>query len=157
MRDTVTHRGPDDAGLYISPDRRVGLGHRRLSIIDLSPAGRQPMTNEDGSVWITFNGEIYNHLELRADLERRGHVYRSRTDTETLLHLYEEEGAEMVKRIEGDFAFALWDLKAKRLLLARDRLGVKPLYYAMLPGAILFGSEIKAVLAHPRMSRQIDR
>ena len=157
MRDTLTHRGPDDAGLWVSPDRRVGFGHRRLSIIDLTPAGRQPMTNEDGTVWITFNGEIYNHLELRAGLEKRGHVYRSRTDTETLLHLYEEEGPGMVQRIEGDFAFAIWDMKAKRLLLARDRLGVKPLYYAMLPGAFLFGSEIMAVLAHPRMGRQIDR
>jgi asparagine synthase (glutamine-hydrolysing) len=135
----------------------VGFGHRRLSIIDLSPAGRQPMSNEDGTVWITFNGEIYNHLDLRADLEQRGHVYRSRTDTETLVHLYEEEGTEMVRRIEGDFAFALWDSNRRRLLMARDRLGVKPLYYAMLPGAMLFGSEIKAILAHPRMSRQIDR
>jgi len=157
MRDTLVHRGPDDFGLHLSPDHKVGLGHRRLSIIDLSPSGRQPMANEDGTIWITFNGEIYNHLDLRADLERRGHVYRSRTDTETLVHLYEEEGPELVRRIEGDFAFAIWDANERRLVMARDRLGVKPLYYAMLPGAILFGSEIKAILAHPRMSRQIDR
>ena len=157
MRDTLVHRGPDDAGLHVSADRTVGLAHRRLSIIDLSPLGRQPMTNEDGSIWITFNGEIYNHLALRAELERRGHVYRSRTDTETLVHLYEEEGTEMVRRIEGDFAFALWDANRRRLFMARDRLGVKPLYYALLPGALVFGSEIKAILAHPRMSRKIDR
>src|SRR5262245_21156864 len=100
MRETLVHRGPDDAGIFIAPDRTVGLAHRRLSIIDLSPAGRQPMGNEDGSIQITFNGEIYNHLDLRRDLERRGHVYRSRTDTETLVHLYEEEGADLVRRIE---------------------------------------------------------
>jgi asparagine synthase (glutamine-hydrolysing) len=157
MRDTLAHRGPDDAGIHIAPDRALGLAHRRLSIIDLSPAGHQPMSNEDGTVWITFNGEIYNHQDLRADLERRGHVYRSRTDTETLVHLYEEEGIDLVRRIDGDFAFAIWDARKRQLLLARDRLGVKPLYFAVLPGAFLFGSEIKAILAHPRMSRQIDR
>ncbi|HEU4403533.1 MAG TPA: asparagine synthase (glutamine-hydrolyzing) [Candidatus Polarisedimenticolia bacterium] len=156
MRDTLTHRGPDDAGLYISPDGRLGFGHRRLSIIDLSPAGRQPMSNEDGSIWITFNGEIYNHAGLRAELEAKGHRYRSRTDTETLVHLYEEEGPDFVRRIEGDFAIALWDGRRQELLMARDRLGVKPLYYAVLPGTVLFGSEIKAILAHPRMSRRID-
>jgi asparagine synthase (glutamine-hydrolysing) len=156
MRDTLVHRGPDDAGTWISPDRRVGFGHRRLSIIDLSAAGRQPMTNEDGTVWITFNGEIYNHASLRRELESRGHVYRSRTDTETLVHLYEEEGPDLVHRIDGDFALAIWDERRGRLLLARDRLGVKPLYYAALPGLFLFGSEIKAILAHPRMSRELD-
>src|SRR5262245_52047642 len=157
MRETLIHRGPDDAGIYLSPDRRVGLAHRRLSIIDLSPAGRQPMSNEDGTVWITFNGEIYNHLPLRKELEAKGHLYQSRTDTETILHLYEEEGAECVRRIEGDFAFAIWDSRRRELLLARDRLGVKPLYFAVLPGAFLFGSEIKAILAHPRMTRRVDR
>jgi asparagine synthase (glutamine-hydrolysing) len=156
MRDTMTHRGPDDAGIYLSPDRRVGLGHRRLSIIDLSPAGRQPMTNEDGTIWITFNGEIYNHARLRPGLEARGHVYRSRTDTETLLHLYEEEGPDFVRKLEGMFALAIWDDRRKELLLARDRIGVKPLYYAVLPGTVLFASEIKAILEHPRMSRRID-
>ena len=157
MRDTLIHRGPDDAGIYLSPDRTVGFGHRRLAIIDLSPAGRQPMSNEDGTVWITFNGEIYNHLELRRELEAKGHRYRSRTDTETIVHLYEEEGADCLKRIEGDFALALWDARTRELLLARDRIGVKPLYFAVLPGAILFASEIKAILAHPRMVRGIDR
>ena len=157
MRDTLVHRGPDDAGVYLSPDRTLGLAHRRLAIIDLSPAGRQPMSNEDGTVWITFNGEIYNHLELRKELEGKGHVYRSRTDTETIVHLYEEEGADCVRRLEGDFAFAIWDARTRELLLARDRLGVKPLYYAILSGTILFGSEIKAILAHPRVSRHVDR
>lgn len=156
MRDTLQHRGPDDAGVWLSPDGRVGLAHRRLSIIDLSPAGRQPMSNEDGSIWVTFNGEIYNHADLREDLEARGHVYRSKTDTETLVHLYEEEGAGLVHRIEGDFALAIWDEKRRKLLLARDRLGVKPLYYASLPGLLVFGSEIKAILAHPRVSREVD-
>ena len=157
MRETLIHRGPDDAGIYLSADRTVGLAHRRLSIIDLSPAGRQPMSNEDGTVWITFNGEIYNHLALRKELEGKGHRYRSRTDTETIIHLYEEEGAECLRRIEGDFAIALWDARRRELLLARDRIGVKPLYYAVLPGTILFASEIKSILAHPRMSRGIDR
>jgi asparagine synthase (glutamine-hydrolysing) len=156
MRDTMNHRGPDDAGVYISPDRRVGLGHRRLSIVDLSPAGRQPMSNEDETVWITFNGEIYNHAKLRQELEKKGHTYRSRTDSETLVHLYEEEGPDFVNRLEGMFAIGLWDTRRQELLLVRDRIGVKPLYYAVLPGTVLFGSEIKAILAHPRMSRRID-
>ncbi|MBI4169311.1 MAG: asparagine synthase (glutamine-hydrolyzing) [Acidobacteria bacterium] len=157
MRDTLTHRGPDDAGIYISPDGRVGLGHRRLSIIDLSPAGRQPMSNEDGSVWISFNGEIYNHRELRAGLEKKGHVYRSRTDTETLIHLYEEEGPDFLRSLVGMFALAIWDERRRELILARDHIGIKPLYYAVLPGTLLFGSEIKAILAHPRVSRRVDR
>ncbi|MGH9749236.1 MAG: asparagine synthase (glutamine-hydrolyzing) [Candidatus Polarisedimenticolia bacterium] len=157
MRDTMVHRGPDDAGVHLSPDRRVGLGHRRLSIVDLSPAGRQPMSNEDGTVWITFNGEIYNHAALRRELEGKGHTYRSRTDTETLIHLYEEEGSAFLGRLEGMFALAIWDERRRELLLARDRLGVKPIYYTLLPGAVVFGSEIKAILAHPRVSRAIDR
>ncbi|MEK7800001.1 MAG: asparagine synthase (glutamine-hydrolyzing), partial [Acidobacteriota bacterium] len=133
-----------------------GLGHRRLSIVDLSPAGRQPMANEDGTIWITFNGEIYNHVRLRRDLEARGHIYRSRTDTETLLHLYEEEGPKFVRLLQGMFALAIRDGRRKELLLVRDRIGVKPLYYAVLPGTILFASEIKAILEHPRVSRRID-
>ncbi|HVF88476.1 MAG TPA: asparagine synthase (glutamine-hydrolyzing) [Blastocatellia bacterium] len=156
MRDTMTHRGPDDAGAYVTPDRRVGLGHRRLSIVDLSSAGHNPMPNEDASVWITFNGEIYNHEILRAGLAERGHVYRSRTDTETIVHLYEERGLDFVREIEGDFAVALWDAQARRLVLARDRIGVKPLYYAISGGRLLFASEIKALLAHPSVSRDID-
>ncbi|PYP84553.1 MAG: asparagine synthase (glutamine-hydrolyzing) [Blastocatellia bacterium AA13] len=156
MRDVMTHRGPDDSGLYINPNRRVGLGHRRLSIVDLSPAGRNPMSNEDGSVWITFNGEIYNHQKIRPWLVERGHVYRSRTDTESIIHLYEEKGLDFVQDIEGDFAIGLWDEKLGRLVLARDRIGVKPLYYALCGGRLIFGSEIKAILAHPAMSREMD-
>jgi len=156
MRDTMTHRGPDDAGVYISPDGRLGLGHRRLSIVDLSPAGRQPMSNEDGTVWITFNGEIYNFLDLRAELEARGHAFRSHCDTEVLVHGYEEWGEALPERLCGMFAFAIWDARKGELLLVRDRVGIKPLYYAVLPGTVLFGSEIKAILTHQRVSRRID-
>jgi asparagine synthase (glutamine-hydrolysing) len=156
MRDTMVHRGPDDAGTWMSQDRRVGLGHRRLSIVDLSAAGHNPMTNETSDVWIVFNGEIYNHEKLRTWLVERGHVYRSRTDTETLVHLYEEVGDDLVDHLEGMFAFAIWDARRRRLLLARDRLGVKPLYYSMGGGRLLFGSEIKALLEHPEVSRDID-
>lgn len=156
MRDAMAHRGPDDAGAYRSPDGRVALGHRRLSIVDLSPAGHQPMSNEDGTVWIVFNGEIYNHAELRPGLEARGHVYRSRSDTETLLHLYEEHGPQMLPRLRGMFALAIWDTRRRRLLLARDRIGIKPLYYTFADGRFLFGSEIKALTAHPAVARELD-
>ena len=144
MRDVLRHRGPDGQGLMV--DGPVGLGHQRLAIVDVG-GGQQPMANEDGTVWIVFNGEIYNHAALRPDLEARGHRYRSRSDTETILHLYEEEGERCVERLQGMFAFAIWDAPARRLLLARDRLGIKPLYYAVTAGELLFGSEIKAVLA----------
>jgi asparagine synthase (glutamine-hydrolysing) len=156
MRDTMAHRGPDDAGSFVSEDRRVGLGHRRLSIVDLSPAGHNPMPNEDERVWIVFNGEIYNHESHRASLIDRGHEYRSRSDTETIIHLYEEHGLDFLSMIEGDFAIAIWDGRENRLLLARDRLGVKPLYYMIAGGRLIFGSEIKAILAHPSVSRDID-
>jgi asparagine synthase (glutamine-hydrolysing) len=156
MRDTMIHRGPDDAGVYLSEDRRVGLGNRRLSIVDLSPAGRNPMANEDGSVWITFNGEIYNHEVLRPGLEAAGHVYRSRTDTETIIHLYEEKGLSFIEHLEGDFAIGLWDEDARRLVLARDRVGVKPLYYTLTAGRLIFASEIKAILEHPSFTPDID-
>ena len=158
MADTLRHRGPDDAGALELPaaGSRVAFGHRRLSIIDLSPAGRQPMANEDGSVWITYNGEVYNHAALREGLEADGHRYRSRTDTETILHLYEREGPGCVERLEGMFAFAIWDAARARLVLARDRLGVKPLYYARLPGGFVFGSEAKALLEHPAVPRDLD-
>jgi asparagine synthase (glutamine-hydrolysing) len=127
MRDTLEHRGPDDAGSYVCPRRRVALGHRRLSIIDLTLAGHQPMTSEDGSVWIVFNGEIYNHAALRLELEGRGHVFASHADTEAILHLYEEVGERCVERLHGMFALAIWDSRRQELFLARDRLGVKPL------------------------------
>jgi asparagine synthase (glutamine-hydrolysing) len=156
MRDVMSHRGPDDAGTWHSADGRVALGHRRLSIVDLSAAGHQPMTNEDGTLWIVFNGEIYNHGELREALEARGHRYRSHSDTETLLHLYEELGTGMLGRLRGMFAFAIWDARSEQLFLARDRVGIKPLYYTLADGRLVFGSEIKAVLEHPAVERDID-
>lgn len=156
MRDAMEHRGPDDAGVHVMADGRVALGHRRLSIVDLSDAGRQPMSNEDGTVWIVFNGEIYNHQELRRDLEARGHVYRSRTDTETLVHLYEEYGPDMLRRLRGMFAFAVWDQRRGSFFLARDRVGIKPLYYTFADGRLIFGSEIKAILQHPAIERDVD-
>jgi asparagine synthase (glutamine-hydrolysing) len=156
MRDALRHRGPDDAGSFISEDQRVALGHRRLSIIDLSDAGHQPMSNEDGSVWMTYNGEVYNHGALRRELEARGHAFRSATDTEAIIHLYEDEGHACVERLDGMFAFAIWDARRQELFLARDRIGVKPLYYARLPGGLIFGSEVKAILEHPGVSRDLD-
>lgn len=156
MRDTLTHRGPDDAGIYISQDKQVGFGHRRLSIIDLSSAGKQPMCNEDQSIWITYNGEIYNHKELREKLMDKGHIYRSHTDTETIIHLYEEEGIDCVNSLDGVFAFSLWDEKEKLLFLVRDRLGERPLYYSYVRGCLIFASEIKAILEHPIIRREVD-
>lgn len=154
MRDALAHRGPDDAGLHVAAS--VGLGHRRLSIIDLK-GGHQPMSNEDGSIWITFNGEIYNHLKLRPALERNGHIYRTTSDTETLLHLYEERGDRLVDELSGMFAFAVWDAPRRRLLLARDRLGIKPLYYHhRKDGSLYFASEIKSLLAAQAVSPEIN-
>jgi asparagine synthase (glutamine-hydrolysing) len=156
MRDTMQHRGPDDGGSWTSPDGQVALAHRRLSIVDLSAAGHQPMANEDGTVWITFNGEIYNHAELRPELEAKGHRYRSQTDTETILHLYEEEGPRCVERLHGMFAFAIWDSRRRELFLARDRLGKKPIYFAQPSGGFVFASEIKALLEHPAITPDLD-
>jgi asparagine synthase (glutamine-hydrolysing) len=156
MRDTMTHRGPDDAGVWSSPGARVTLGHRRLSIVDVSHFGHQPMSNEDGSVWVTFNGEIYNHAELRSELEARGHHYRSRCDTETIVHLYEDEGERCVERLDGMFAIAIWDERRRELFLARDRLGKKPLYWTRTPAGFAFASEIKALLRHPAVSADLD-
>ncbi len=144
MRDVQRHRGPDGAGLWA--EGPVGLAHRRLAIVDVG-GGHQPMANEDESIWIVFNGEIYNHPQLRPELEARGHHYRTRSDTETILHLYEEEGERCVERLRGMFAFALWDRVQGRLLLARDRVGIKPLYYACTDQELLFASEIKGILA----------
>jgi len=154
--EVIAHRGPDDIGLYESEDRRVVLGHRRLSIVDLSPMGHQPMQNEDGRVWLTFNGEIYNHQQYRDGLTGKGHVFRSASDTEAIIHLYEEYGPDCVSQLDGMFAFALWDANQQRLMLARDRLGKKPLYYIRLPGQLLFASEIKALLIHPQVRRELD-
>jgi asparagine synthase (glutamine-hydrolysing) len=144
MRDVLTHRGPDEAGAWF--DDRAALGHRRLSIVDLA-SGQQPLANEDGSIHIVFNGEIYNHAALRPELEAAGHRYHTRSDTEAIVHAYEQWGDDCVHRFRGMFAFALWDAPRRRLLLVRDRLGIKPLYWAMAGDRLLFGSEIKAILA----------
>ncbi len=155
MGDAIRHRGPDDSGVWTGPG--VGLVHRRLSIIDLSAAGHQPMSNEDGSVHVVFNGEIYNFQELRKELAARGHVFRSATDTEVVVHLYEEEGDACVERLDGMFAFAIWDVRRRRLFLARDRVGKKPLKYAEIPGGgIAFASELKSLLAADLVGREVD-
>jgi len=153
MTDALRHRGPDGEGRWI--EGPVGLGHRRLAIVDVS-GGAQPMTNEDGSVLIVHNGETYNHPTLRPELEAMGHRYRTRSDTETILHLYEEKGESCVERLRGMFAFALWDRREGRLLLARDRLGIKPLYYALTERELLFASEIKAILAAGPLRAELD-
>lgn len=154
MARIMRHRGPDDEGFYL--DGNLGLGHQRLSIIDLSPLGRQPMSNEDNSLWIVFNGEIYNYLELRQQLVARGHRFRSHSDTEVILHLYEDEGPECVKRLNGMFAFAIWDARERVLFAARDHFGIKPFYYTLSDGCFLFASEIKALfqtgLIRPRLN-----
>jgi asparagine synthase (glutamine-hydrolysing) len=154
MAATIAHRGPDNDGFYESA--HCALGHRRLKIIDLSPLGRQPMTNEDGSVWISFNGEIYNYLDLRPELIDRGHHFRSQSDTEVMLHLYEDEGEDFLQQLNGMFALALWDQRRQRLLLARDRFGKKPLYYYTDGRRLLFGSEIKAILCDPEVPREFN-
>ena len=154
MRDSVRHRGPDGEGVHLEPG--VGLGHRRLSIIDVA-GGRQPLYNEDNSVVVVYNGEIYNYRELVDELRGRGHVFRTHCDTEVVVHAWEEWGEESVERFNGMFAYALWDRNRGKGFLARDRLGIKPMYYAELDnGQVLFGSELKALLAHPGLSRDID-
>ena len=152
MCSAIVHRGPDDEGVYLGDG--VALGMRRLSIIDLE-GGHQPISNEDGSVWIVFNGEIYNYRELRRGLEHRGHKFRTDSDTETIVHLYEDLGARCVDRLRGMFAFAIWDERTRQLLLARDRLGIKPLYYAERPGELLFASELKPILQLARVPRTV--
>jgi asparagine synthase (glutamine-hydrolysing) len=154
MTDSIAYRGPDDEGFF--SDGPVGLGHRRLSIIDLSPAGRQPMSNEDESLWLVFNGEVYDFAETREKLIAKGHTLKSRTDTETVLHLYEDEGVACLKHLNGMFAFALWDARLQRLWLARDRLGKKPLVYYWDGMRLIFASEIKAILRDPDVPREID-
>jgi len=154
MAGAVRHRGPDDEGIWTGAG--AGLAHRRLSIIDLSPAGHQPMPNEDETVWLVFNGEIYNFEELRKGLERSGHAFRSHTDSEVIVHLYEEEGERCVERLDGMFALAIWDAHRRRLVLARDRLGKKPLKYAELPDGLAFASELKAILAADLVERTLD-
>lgn len=156
MLDTLAHRGPDGRGVRTLDGGAVLLGHRRLAIIDLSPDGAQPIGNEDGTVWLTFNGEIYNYRELREDLLRRGHRFGSRTDSEVIVHAWEEWGEACVPRLRGIFAFGLWDEREKTLFLARDPLGVKPLYYARYAGRFTFASQPKAILADPDFPREID-
>ena len=154
MRDCLTHRGPDDGGVHI--DGNIGLGHRRLSIIDLA-GGHQPMANEDESVWITYNGEIYNHADFRSNLTARGHRYRTRSDTEAIIHLYEELGSDVATVLRGMFAFAIWDRRRETLLLVRDRLGVKPLFFAQTSdGDLVFGSEIKSLFASGLIDPDLD-
>jgi asparagine synthase (glutamine-hydrolysing) len=153
MCSALVHRGPDDEGVFVG--QHVAMGMRRLSIIDIA-AGHQPLSNEDRSVWVVFNGEIYNYKELRADLERRGHRFATATDTETLVHLYEEYGSAVTDKLRGMFAFAIWDIRRQELLLARDRLGIKPLFYAPLPDGLAFASELKALLTLPSIERRIN-
>ncbi len=153
MCDVMVHRGPDDEGLYVGDG--VALGMRRLSIIDLA-TGHQPVRNEDGTVWVVFNGEIYNFKELRRDLEGRGHRFYTTSDTETIVHLYEDYGADAVTHLRGMFAFAVWDTRRRQLLVARDRLGIKPLFYATLPGGFAFASELKSLLQVPGVERRLS-
>ena len=155
-RDAMTHRGPDDAGEWWSTDGQVGLGQRRLSIIDLSPAGHQPMHDASGALSIVFNGEIYNFVELRHELAAKGHLFRSHSDTEVLLAAYREWGTACLTRLNGMFAFALYDEPRRQLFMARDRAGEKPLFYALTAGTLCFGSELKALFANPEIPRRID-
>jgi len=156
MRDVLVHRGPDDAGLYISPNKKVGLGYRRLAIIDLSAAGNEPMSNEDKTIWMVFNGEVYNFQGIKKALIQKGHHFHSRTDAEVVLHLYEEKGEQLVNGLNGMYAFVIWDEKKKKLLAVRDRLGIKPFYYYFKDNIFIFASEIKAILEHPLVKREVD-
>lgn len=165
MTDVLKYRGPDDAGAYVSRlpnihDNKswvqIGLGHRRLSIIDLSNSGRQPMSNEDKTIWIVCNGEIYNFQDLKKGLERKGHIFSSQTDTEVIVHLYEDMGIDCVKELRGMFAFAVWDANKQRLFLVRDRIGKKPLNYIQKNGNLIFASEIKSILQDPQISREVN-
>src|SRR5438874_7021337 len=152
MNAQLVHRGPDDDGFFV--EGNVGLAMRRLSIIDVR-TGHQPISNEDESLWIVYNGEIYNHQDLRSKLEARGHRYRTRSDTETIVHLYEEYGRDCVQHLRGMFAFAIWDRETQSLFIARDRLGVKRLYYRLTGVSLLFGSEIKVILANDGVGPQL--
>ena len=153
MLQSMNHRGPDDHGLYIN--EQIGLGSTRLSIIDLA-GGKQPISNEDKTLWIVFNGEIYNYRELTTFLKKRGHQFSTNSDTEVILHLYEEFGLDSIQHLNGMFAFAIWDSRKEQVVIARDRMGIKPLYYTEAEGQLLFGSEMKVLLAHPHVKRQID-
>ena len=153
MAAAIRHRGPDDEGYYVAPG--VGLGHARLSIIDVQ-GGRQPIHNEDKSIWITYNGEIFNYIELRQDLETRGHRFYTETDTEVIVHMYEEYGDEFVHQLNGQFAIALWDQNRRRQLLIRDRVGILPLFYSVTADCLLFSSEIKGLIASGQIEPTLD-
>jgi asparagine synthase (glutamine-hydrolysing) len=156
MRDTLTHRGPDGFGSYFSEKDNISLGHRRLSFLDLSETGVQPLCNEDQTIWITINGEIYNYIELREILKSKNHIFKSETDSEVVLHAYEEWGTDMINMLEGMFSFGLWDAKNQKLILARDKFGIKPLYYFIDNQHLIFASEIKAILMNRDIKREID-
>ena len=149
----MKHRGPEEFGIY--QDRQIGLGHARLSIIDLK-GGTQPIHNEDKTVWIVYNGEVYNYPELREKLIKKGHQFYTRTDTEVIVHLYEEKGPEFLNDLNGQFAFAIWDIKKRQLMLARDRTGIRPLFYSIVDGSLIFASEIKSIFIDKRVQREID-
>ena len=154
MMDAIRHRGPDAGGKYVDAD--IALGHRRLSIIDVSAQGNQPLYSEDGNLVLCFNGEIYNFMDIRRDLEAKGYHFSTNTDSEVLIYGYREYGTELLNRLRGMFAFVIWDKAAKTLFGARDFFGIKPLYYAQMNGALLFGSEIKAFLRHPGFDKQLN-
>ncbi len=154
---TMIHRGPDSTGCYISKNKMIGLAHNRLSIIDLSESANQPMCNEDETVWLVFNGEIYNFQSIRDFLIKKGHRFRSKSDSEVILHLYEEKGIELIEDLNGMFAFCIFDENNNNLFLARDRVGIKPLYYYFKNGLFSFSSELKALLALRNISRDLFR
>ncbi len=156
MTNAIKHRGPDGDGVYVNADATLALGHRRLSFLDLSTAGKQPMTNEDGTLWVTYNGEIYNYVELKAELVKLGHVFHSHTDTEVIIHGYEQWGSDVLHRLKGMFAFAIWDETKRELFLARDRFGIKPLYYYYEDGNFVFASEIKGIKANSDVKTTLD-
>ena len=156
MRDELKHRGPDDAGLYINKKGNVALGHRRLSIIDLTSSGKQPMSNENNELWLTFNGEIYNYIELREELIKKGHEFKSKTDSEVVIHAYEQWGVDCLKKFCGMFAFGIWDEKTSNLFVARDRIGIKPLYYYSDDNEFIFSSEIKGIIKNNKIERRIN-
>lgn len=154
MMDRIRHRGPDAEGKYVDED--IALGHRRLSIIDVSSSGDQPIYNEDSSLVIVFNGEIYNYMDIRKDLVEAGHTFRTNTDTEVLIHGYEEYGPDLLNKLRGMFSFVIWDKNKKELFGARDFFGIKPMYYARMGNTFMFGSEIKSFLAHPDFKKELN-
>lgn len=155
-RDLITYRGPDDAGVYVSPDQRIGLAHRRLSIIDLSSAGHQQMSNEDSTIWIVYNGETYNYLEIKPELEKLGHKFKSNTDTEVIIHAYEQWGEDCVKKFNGMWSFVIWDSKREKVFCSCGRFGVKPFYYFLNNDVFIFASEVKAILSFSQVPRQLN-